>query len=106
MSFQVGSNCYNSASDALSAMAASMYGSSVQQDGTPISFYSISDASTVTTFSSTGTATTITPTLQQCSLVDVSDAGAYCAAVIACFLVAFKFKAMFTTVHANTSEDR
>lgn len=93
MGYQVGSMCYDSASSALQAMAASMYGSGVSDSGTPVSFYSVAGDTDIVTYTSLGTASSITPQLVSCQLIDVTQTSALCFAVLGLWAIAYKFRA-------------
>lgn len=104
MSFQVGSQCFDSADSALAYMAASMYGAG-SNNGATTSFYSYVDGSTIVTLNSDNQSTVIQPVLQNCQLINAVDAGIYSWTVFAILAIAWKFRVMGSAVHANRSGD-
>jgi hypothetical protein len=91
MAFQVGSLCYQTNADALSAMASQMFGNAVTTDGV-YSYFSYVSGESIITRTSLNTEISITPTLQPCGLVDAAQAYAYSSAVMLVLLIAWKFK--------------
>lgn len=102
MGYQVGSMCYDSSSSALQAMAASMFGSGVSSDGTPLSYYSVAGDTDVVTYTSLGTASKITPVLVPCQLIEPSTTSALCFAVLGLWAIAFKFRAGTKALQMDT----
>jgi len=100
MAYQVGSQCFDSAVSALQAMAASMFGTGTL-NGSPFSFYTVVDGANLVTISSNGAQTILTPQLIDCQLIGVSDASLLSFAVFAVLAIAFKFKAIVSTLHAD-----
>lgn len=105
MSYQVGSQCFSSAGSALQSMSASMFGGSVGSDGSPISFHSYVDGSSIVTVSSLGYSSSITPVLPDCQLIDISDAAIYSWSVFAVLAVVWKFRAIISALHMNRTGD-
>lgn len=103
MSFQVGSQCFDSADSALAYMAASMFGAG-SNNGATTSYYSYVDGSTIVTLNNEGQSTVIQPVLQNCQLITAADAGIYSWSVFAVLAIAWKFRIIGTSVHANRSE--
>lgn len=105
MSYQVGSQCFSTADSALQVMAASMFGSSVLSDGSPVSFSSYVDGTSIVTVNSFGASISVTPSLPDCQLISASDAGFYSWAVFAVLAVVWKFRALVSALHINRSGD-
>lgn len=105
MSYQVGSQCLSTADSALQVMAASMFGSSVSSDGSPFSFSSFVDGSSIVTVNSFGASISITPLLPDCQLITAGDSVVYSWAVFAVFAVVWKFRALVSALHINRSRD-
>lgn len=103
MSFQVGSQCFDSADSALAYMAASMYGAG-SNNGATTSYYSYVDGSSIVTINNEFQTTVIHPVLQNCQLITITDAGIFSWSVFAILAIAWKFRIIGTAVHANRSE--
>lgn len=102
MGYQVGSQCFDSAGSALQAMAASMFGTGVSSDGTPLTYYSVAGDTDIVTYTSIGTAARITPTLIECQLIDPSTTAALCFAVLGLWAIAYKFRAANKALQIDT----
>lgn len=90
MSYQVGDQCYTSASDALSVMASQMFGATGELSWS--SAVNAAGDSIVTTYSS-GAFVSISPTLQDCNLITLADSNLLVWAVVAVWAAAWALKA-------------
>ena len=97
--YQVDGVCYYSRSSALSAMAASMFGSGVDSSARVYQFSTIVSGDSLVTTTSLGQSVEVSPVLQPCQLIDWQDAALLSSGVIVAIISALAVTILRRGVH-------
>lgn len=95
MSYQVGSQCFNTELSALQFMASSMFGAGRSSEGQLYSYYTQVSGNTLVTYNSLGDSVVIQPSIPECQLLDISDAVTYSGSIAVLFVIAVCFRHLF-----------